>query len=92
MGNKSIFKANTLLVNVSKEECEDLRKFTKEHGIIMKIGDFEEYSTLFPTKILMWYDKTQKIHIAALATSMYVLYVRDYIEIDFKHIKTCLKN
>ena len=92
MRNKCIFKTSTLLVNVSKEECEDLKKFTKEHGIIMKIGELEEYPSLFPTKISIHYDKKSKVHIAAYATSMYKFFVKDYLEIDFKHIKTCLKN
>lgn len=91
MKNKNMFLVDDLIINVKKEECEELRKFTKEHGIIMKIGDLEEYPTIFPTKISIWYDKKRKIHIAALAGVMYKIYARNYVEIDFKEIKNYLK-
>ena len=48
---KNLFTVNNLLVNVKKEECEQLKEFTQKHGIIMKIGNLEEYPSLFPTKI-----------------------------------------
>ena len=90
MKNKNLLLASELIINVKKEECEELKKFTKEHGIIMKIGDFKEYPTLFPTKISIWYDKKRKIHIASLA-GMYKYFSKNYIEIDFEDINNYMK-
>lgn len=83
---KNIITRN-LIINIKKEECEELRTFTKENGIIMKIGEFEEYPTLFPTKITVWFDSVREIYIAALASSMYKLYAKNYVEIDFEELK-----
>ena len=88
---KDIITTKNLIINVKKEECEELRTFTRENGIIMKIGDFQEYPTLFPTKITIWYDSDRKIYIAALATSMYKLYAKNYVEIDFEELKNFFK-
>ena len=89
---KNLFTVNNLLVNVKKEECEQLKEFTQKHGIIMKIGNLEEYPSLFPTKISIWFDPKRKIHIAALATPIYKLHENQYTAIDFKNIDFYLKS
>ena len=83
---EEIITTKNLVIHVKKEECEDLRALAKEKGIMMKIGDFKEYPTLFPTNIVIRYDEETNRYVATLATSLYKLYAKNYLEIEFKDI------